>query len=278
MQDINAHNKLEGDNLASSFIQYYSPEDGETERLVRAAVFGSDFGQRSWNEAEDLEAYYNRLGLTSDSTLMDLGCGYGGIALFMHRIGGACVVGYDINQTSIRASQELVQHCGAQDSISFHTTNLEDPLPRAGSSVDAVLINDVICHIERRFELLCECHRTLKQNGRILITDPLVLSGAISNFEVVARNMRAPYYYSPIGLNEKLLDRAGFKQIEVHDTTERLVTLAARWLDKRSKYESQLRSETSDQEYELTRRQLECVYQCAVEGRLSRILYVATRR
>ena len=110
---------------------------------------------------------------------------------------------------------------------SFQQCDVSQPLPFADASFDAVYSNDVFCHIPGRLALLRELWRVLKPGGRMLFSDALVVGGTLSNEEIATRSLIGYYLFVPPGENEKLIEAAGFRVLDVTDTTEKAAEVAA---------------------------------------------------
>jgi len=64
----------------------YGNYDSDVYRQVRIETYGRDFGQTSWVTTEESEEIPRSLALTSDSFVLEIGCGSGAYALHIaHR-------------------------------------------------------------------------------------------------------------------------------------------------------------------------------------------------
>ena len=52
--------------------------------------------------------------------------------------------------------------------------------------------------------------RVLRAGGRLVFTDPLVVTGALTADEIAVRSSIGFFLFVPAGLDERLLDQAGF--------------------------------------------------------------------
>jgi hypothetical protein len=74
----------------------------------------------------------------------------------------------------------------------------------------------------------------------MLFSDALVVGGMLSHEEIATRSSIGFYVYSPPGENEPLIERAGFRQIRVTDTTENAARIAKQWHHAREKRKEEL--------------------------------------
>jgi hypothetical protein len=124
---------------------------------------------------------------------------------------------------------------------------------------------------------LGEIFRVLKPGGRMLFSDALVIGGMLSNEEIATRSSIGFYVYSPPGENERQIERAGFCQIRVTDTTGSAARIAQRWHHAREKRKEELVAAEGNTNFEGLQRFLSCVQLLTSEKRLLRYLYVARR-
>jgi SAM-dependent methyltransferase len=90
-------------------------------------------------------------------------------------------------------------------------------IPLADATVDTVLMDEVLEHLERPWEALAEAHRLLRPGGFIVIDTPF--------FWPLHEAPRDFYRYSPFGLRE-LLETAGFEVVEIVPLTGAWVTIS----------------------------------------------------
>jgi SAM-dependent methyltransferase len=246
-------------------------------RLVRIETYGEDFGQTSWVTTEESKEIPRLLELKSDSTVLEVGCGSGGYALHLAENVGCRLVGLDINAAGVRNANQLALARGHASRAHFEQCDASKRLPFDDANFDAVFSNDVLCHLPRRAEVLGEIFRVLTPGGRMLFSDALVVGGMISHEEIATRSSIGYYVYSPPGENERLLERAGFRQIRAVDTTGSAARIAQRWHQAREKRKSELVVAEGNANFEGLQRFLYCVEVLTSERRLLRYLYIASK-
>src|SRR6266480_5021946 len=72
-------------------------------------------------------------------------------------------------------------------------------LPFRTESFDAVFSNDSINHLPDRSAVLHDWHRLLRPGGRVLFTDPIVVTGQLSNEEIRTRSSIGFFLFTPVG-------------------------------------------------------------------------------
>jgi SAM-dependent methyltransferase len=263
-------------------LELYDGEYGnygsDVYRLVRTETYGVDFGQTSWVTTEESTQIPNSLELTSNSSVLEIGCGSGAYALHVAKTIGCRVTGLDINPLGIRNANQLALNSGMGEKVRFEVCDVAKPLHFANETFDAVFSNDVMCHIPGRSAVLAEIYRVLKPGvGRMLFSDALVIGGIISHDEIAARSSIGYYLFSPPGENERLLLQAGFTGLKVLDTTEHASRIAAKWRQSRQKYKDRLLSLEGESTWAGLQRFLSCVQTLTEERRLLRLLYQAKK-
>ena len=245
---------------------------------MRIETYGEDLGQTSWVTTEESKEIPRLLDLRLNSSVLELGCGSGGYALHLAEKVGCRLVGLDINAPGVRNANQLalargvLLHRRVSSSVMFRSS-----LPFDDNAFDAVFSNDVLCHIPGRPKVLGEMFRVLKPGGRMLFSDALVVGGMLSHEEIATRSSIGFYVYSPPGENERLIERAGFRQIRATDTTESAARIAKQWHQAREGRKQELVAMEGDTNFEGLQRFLSCVHILTSEKRLLRYLYFASK-
>ena len=255
----------------------YGNYESDPYRQVRIETYGEDFGQTSWVTTEESDEIPKLLELKSDSSVLEVGCGSGGYALHLAEQIGCDLVGLDINSAGIHNANQLAQARGLASRLRFEQCDASKRLPFDDEAFDAAFSNDVLCHLPGRAEVFGEMFRVLKSGGRMLFSDALIVGGMISQQEIATRSSIGFYVFSPPGENERLMERAGFREIRVIDTTENAARIANRWHDAREKRKEDLVAAEGEANFEGLQRFLSCVHVLTSEKRLLRYLYCTSK-
>jgi ubiquinone/menaquinone biosynthesis C-methylase UbiE len=255
----------------------YGNYESDTYRQVRLETYGEDLGQTSWVTTEESKEIPQLLDLSLNSFVLELGCGSGGYALHLAERVGCRLVGLDINAPGVRNANQLALTRGLAPKVRFEECDVAKNLPFDDQTFDAVFSNDVLCHLPGRIEVLGEMFRVLKPGGRMLFSDALVVGGMLSHEEIATRSSIGFYLYSPPGENERLVERVGFRQIRVTDTTESAARIAKQWHHAREKRKEKLVAAEGNINFEGLQRFLSCVHILTGEKRLLRYLYFASK-
>ena len=255
----------------------YSHLEHPAYREIRLETYGADFGQSSWASPEEFTEIARLLELTKNSSALEIGCGTGGCALHFAESTGCRVTALDVNPEGIKSATALALAKSLQSRVSFLLQSAATHLPFPDAAFDAVYSNDVMCHIPDRLAVLREFHRLLKPGGRLLFTDALVLTGAISDEELAVRSSIGHYLFVPRGENERLLEQSGFHLLRATDTTPSAAAIAQRRHDGRARRQSTLLAIEGQSNFDGLQRFLACVHTLCHEQRLSRFLYLAAK-
>lgn len=264
-------------NPVDLYDSHYSQVEADVYRAVREEAFGEDLGQTSWITAAECSEFFRWLGLSSGQAVLEIACGSGGVSLRMVREFGVSVVGIDINPSAVLAATERALRLGMQNQGAFRVADASSRLPFEDETFDIVFCNDAINHLPDRRAVLSEWHRVLKPGGRCLFTDPIVVTGWLSNAEMAARSSIGFFLFTPAGVNEALLREAGLRVVLTADVTENVAQTSARWHDARDRRRAQLASLEGETKFAELQAFLSVVHQLSSERRLSRFAFMAEK-
>lgn len=256
---------------------HYGHLAADPQVAVRRATYDEDLGQASWITLAEALEFFRALELGPERTALEVACGSGGITCRMASETGARCVGVDINAHGIDAAGKRAEEQGLSSRVSFRIADAGHRLPFPDDSFDAVFCNDSINHFPGRLEVLRDWYRVLRPGGRLLFTDPIVVTGQLTNAEIAARSSIGFFLFTPVGDNERLLGESGFLVREVRDVTEAVASVSGKWRDAREERRAALAELEGEAAFEGVQRFLDAVHTLANERRLSRYMYLATK-
>jgi len=244
---------------------------------VREASFGEDIGQNSWVTLDEYERFIAWLLLGPASHALEVASGSGGPALYLANQCGCRVTGVDVNSNGIATAVQAARRAGVADRVAFKVADATAPLPFADNRFDAVLCIDSMNHFPDRLQVLREWHRVLKPGGRAVFTDPVVITGPVTNEELAARSSIGSFVFVPRFLNEEIIADAGFRLLRQQDVTENAARVSSRWREARQRFRKELVEIEGGARYEGVQDFLAAVHKLTHERRLSRIAYLVEK-
>ena len=261
-----------------SIFYVYGEFDRSVLGEIRRDTYGEDIGQFSWITADELRSFFRDLQLTADSELLDIACGSGGPALFTAETTGCRVTGIDINESGISTAARTAEARGLRDRAHFQRVDMSGGLAFDDSSFDAIISIDAMNHFDDRERVFREWLRVLRPGGRFLFTDATIITGTLSRDEIFDRSRSMGHFlFTPAGEHERVIEKAGFIELDVKDVTDTIATVSKRWRDAREKRRVQLLETETPDEFESLQLMLSAAHTLAKEHRLSRFAYRASK-
>lgn len=244
---------------------------------VRRETWDEDLGQASWITAAEAREWFGRLGLGAGRRALEVACGSGGVTCEMARRTGAACVGVDVNPHGVEAARLRAERDGLAALVSFERADAGRALPFPDASFDAIFCNDSINHLPDRPAVLRDWRRLLRPGGRLLFTDPIVVTGQLTGDEMRARSSVGFFLFTPAGANERMLEAAGFTLLDAQDVTGAVASIAQKWRDARARRREPLVELEGAEAFDGLQGFLEVARVLAAERRLSRFVYLAER-
>lgn len=182
---------------------------------------------------DKLELVCRKLGLSPGQRLLDVGCGWGSMAIHAAREHGVSVVGVTLSQEQAAYARKRVADEGLTDKVEIRVQDYRDV--RDGP-YDAISSIGMAEHVgaERYLDYARDLHELLKPGGRLL------------NHQIARRPQRDETTYSvdafidsyvfpdgelqPVGLTVAMLERAGFEVRDVESIREHYALTLRQWV------------------------------------------------
>lgn len=256
---------------------HYGNLGADPQVAVRRETYDEDLGQASWITLAEAREWFRLLDLKPGRTALEVACGSGGITCRMAQETGATCTGVDINPSGINAARARAADQNLASQVSFQVVDAGQRLPFADQAFDAIFCNDSINHFPGRINVLRDWHRVLRPGGRLLFTDPIVITGQLTGDEMRDRSSIGYFLFTPLGHNEQILGECGFSVLEVRDVTEAVASIARKWRAARAKRRNALVALEGGDGFDGLQRFLDAVHKLAHERRLSRFMYLASK-
>ncbi len=259
-------------------VDLYNSTYGNFEEQVLAEIrrdtYGEDIGQNSWITTDEYDQFYGWLNLPSKGHILEVASGSGGPSMYLARKFGCRITGIDINENGIETSNKAAQSSAAVD-VKYQFADVDRRLPFDDATFDAVMCMDSINHFRDRLGVLREWQRVLKPGGRVLFTDPVVITGAVTNEELAARSSIGFFIFMPLDWTEKYIREAGFNLLKREDVTGNIELTSGRWHESRAKRREALIQIEGEERFEGLQKFAGTVYKLTSERRLSRFVFLA---
>ncbi|CAL9524726.1 MULTISPECIES: SAM-dependent methyltransferase [Actinomycetes] len=182
---------------------------------------------------DKLDLVARKLALRPGQRLLDVGCGWGSMAIHAAREHGANVVGITLSQEQAAYARKRIAEEGLTDRIEIRVQDYRDV---TDGPYDAISSIGMAEHVgsERYLEYATVLHRLLKPGGRLL------------NHQIARRPQRDEESYqvddfidayvfpdgelAPLGTTVTLLERAGFEVRDVESIREHYALTLRRWV------------------------------------------------
>ncbi len=178
-----------------------------------------------------LDLIATKLGLTEDSTLLDVGCGWGSMSLRAAEEFGARVVGVTIAADQKRFIDRRVRERGVQDRVEIRLQDYREVAER--DHFDAVCSIEMGEHVgQRTYPTYAEAlRRSVRPGGRVLVQQ-MSRTGRWPGGGPFIESFIAPdMHMRPVGDTVALLEGAGLEVRDVHALREHYVLTVAGWLE-----------------------------------------------
>lgn len=240
---------------------------------IRHEVFGIDLGQNSWTTAEEYDRFCDWLVPLprADSHVLEVACGSGGPALRLSNRCGCRVTGIDVNEEAITTAKQTASTRGGD--MQFVLADMNKPLPFEEEAFTGILCNDSMNHFADRLAVLREWHRVLTPKGRCVFTDPVVITGPVSNAELSARSNIGFFLFVPLDVTERFINEAGFAIVAREDATQNIEVTSGRWHTARQQRRVDLLTIEGEDRFEGLQKFFHAVHTLTSERRLSRFVY-----
>ncbi|MEU2059879.1 cyclopropane-fatty-acyl-phospholipid synthase family protein [Streptomyces sp. NPDC013455] len=184
-------------------------------------------------QRDKLELVCAKLGLRDGQRLLDVGCGWGSMAIHAAREHGVSVVGVTLSQEQAAYARKRVADEGLTDRVEIRVQDYRDVMDGPFDAISSIGMAEHV-GAERYLQYARRLHSLLKPGGRLL------------NHQIARRPQRDESAYevdafidayvfpdgelAPVGTTVTQLERAGFEVRDVESIREHYALTLRRWV------------------------------------------------
>ena len=243
---------------------------------IRRETYGEDIGQNSWITTNEYDLFYSWLHISPGDHVFEIASGSGEPALYLAKKFKCQITGVDINEEGIKTANQQALDAKIMD-VRFQLADVDQQLPFENETFDAVMCVDSMNHFRDRLGYLKEWQRVLKSGKRAVFTDPVVITGPVSNEELAARSNIGFFLFVPLEVTINLIKEAGFKLIRCEDVTPNIELTSGRWYTSRQKHREALLKIEGEERFEELQKFFSTVHKLTSERRLSRFAFIVEK-
>ncbi|MPZ00036.1 MAG: methyltransferase domain-containing protein [Actinophytocola sp.] len=182
---------------------------------------------------------------TKDTTVLDVGAGYGGAARYLARTYGCKVTCLNLSEVENDRNRQHNAEQGLDHLIDVVDGSFED-LPFDDNAFHAIWSQDAMLHSGDRVRVLQEISRVLKPGGELIFTDPMASDSADkAGLKPILDRLHLSSMGSP-SFYRRELSRLGMDVVEFDDRTPQLATHYGRVLEELEKREDAISQHVSE--------------------------------
>jgi hypothetical protein len=111
----------------------------------------------------------------------------------------------------------------------------------------------------------------------MLFTDAMIVTGPVTNEQLMTRSSIGVYVFLPPGENERLIRQAGIDPLASVDCTSNAASISKRWHDARARHFEDLVRIEGTSIFQSLQKFLSCVHTLSDQRLLSRFMYAARK-
>lgn len=183
-------------------------------------------------QRDKLELICRKLALTPGARLLDVGCGWGGLALYAAREHGVHVTAVTLSREQRDHVASRIRESGLGDLVQVRLGHYRDIGPAAGAGYDAVSAVEMGEHVgERDYPgFAARLHGQLRPGGRLFVQQMSRASAAPGGGAFIEAYIAPDMHMRPVGRTVDMLESAGLEVRSVESVREHYVRTIRAWL------------------------------------------------
>ncbi|QNS05801.1 SAM-dependent methyltransferase [Streptomyces xanthii] len=184
-------------------------------------------------QRDKLELVSRKLGLKPGMRLLDVGCGWGSMAIHAAREHGVTVVGVTLSQEQAAFARKRVADEGLTDRVEIRVQDYRDVRDGPYDAISSVGMAEHV-GAERYLEYAQDLYALLKPGGRLLnhqiARRPQLDESAYSVDEFIDAYVFPDGELAPVGSTTGILERAGFEVRDIEAIREHYALTLRQWV------------------------------------------------
>ncbi len=178
--------------LSRDFGVEYERLQNDTLRGLERNVCGCDYGGTSWTTQKEAAHLCSLLNLAPGRQLLEVGSGSGWPALYLSAETGCDVTLVDIPHEAIRIALARAVRDGMQERCHVAVAD-GAAMPLCEQNFHAISHSDVLCCLDQKLQVLEECRRVIRSDGRMVFTAISITPGLSPADHEYAAEFGPPY-------------------------------------------------------------------------------------
>jgi len=163
-----------------------------------------------------------KLDLKPGQRVLDIGCGWGGMALYLHRLTGVEVLGITLSEEQLKRARERAEKAGVADKVKFELIDYRDLAQREAGKFDRIVSVGMFEHVGTpQFKTFFRCCANLMTDDGVMLLHTIGRMGGPGTTDAFTRKYIFPGGYIP-ALSETLAASEQYRLIATDVETLRL--------------------------------------------------------
>ncbi|MGI9359953.1 MAG: class I SAM-dependent methyltransferase [Parasphingorhabdus sp.] len=205
-------------DLSRKLYELFLDED-----MQYSCAYWTDPGNTLEQAQLDKKAHIaSKMDLNPGQRVLDIGCGWGGMALYLHQKFGVEVLGITLSEEQLKVAQERASNEGVADKVKFELIDYRDLAERDGGQFDRIVSVGMFEHVGTpNFKTFFRCVANLMKDDGVMLLHTIGRMGKPGTTDSFTRKYIFPGGYIP-ALSETVEASEHFRLIATDIETLRL--------------------------------------------------------
>lgn len=205
-------------DLSRKLYELFLDED-----MQYSCAYWTDPGNTLEQAQLDKKAHIaSKMDLHPGQRVLDIGCGWGGMALYLHQKFGVEVLGITLSEEQLKVAQERASNEGVADKVKFELIDYRDLAERDGGQFDRIVSVGMFEHVGTpNFKTFFRCVANLMKDDGVMLLHTIGRMGKPGTTDSFTRKYIFPGGYIP-ALSETVEASEHFRLIATDIETLRL--------------------------------------------------------